>query len=153
VSWNGATEIKYGWLQSVEDVNAATEEFVTIQELERDGFETSFDLDGVWEANVRIAPLDGKRSVLAYPAVVSASSSIAASDICPIQTLCRTPKLSSANNFFAGVILASQVSRVWFCRIPVLVLEVPARFIKDYMTEEVLETTRFPALEERLAVI
>lgn len=75
VSWNGATEVKSWRLQSASEVGAADEEFVTIQELERDGFESSFELEGVSEANVRIAALDGKRSVMSYTEVVSASSS------------------------------------------------------------------------------
>jgi hypothetical protein len=74
ISWNGATEVRSWRLQSADEVNAADEEFVTIQELKRDGFEPSFELDGVSEANVRIAELDGRRSVLAYSAVVSAIS-------------------------------------------------------------------------------
>ena len=90
VSWNGATEVKSWRLQSVEDVSASDEEFVTIQELERDGFETSFDLDGVLEADVRIAALDGKRSVLAYTAVVSATSPASVSEFCHFRTLITT---------------------------------------------------------------
>jgi hypothetical protein len=74
VSWNGATEVKFWRLQGAEEVNAAEEDFVTIQELERDGFETGFELDDVSELNIRIVALDAKRSVLAYSVVVSTTS-------------------------------------------------------------------------------
>jgi hypothetical protein len=80
VSWNGATEVKSWRLQGAEDVSAAEEDFVTIQELEKDGFETSFELDQVSEGSIRVVALDAKRSVLASTAVVSAASSEPVSD-------------------------------------------------------------------------
>ena len=75
MSWNGATEVKSWRLQIAEYMSASDEEFITIQELGRDTFKTSFELDGVLEANVGISALDRKRLVLAYTAVVSAASS------------------------------------------------------------------------------
>jgi Arylsulfotransferase (ASST) len=83
VSWNGATEVTSWRLQGAEDVSAVEEDFVTIQELEKDGFETSFALDQVSEASIRIVALDAKTSVLASTAVVSAASSEPVSDLRP----------------------------------------------------------------------
>lgn len=73
VSWNGATEVT-GWrLETAKALEAQDDEFVTIQELERDGFETSFALDKiVGHKYVRIAALDAAKGVMAYSAVVEA---------------------------------------------------------------------------------
>ncbi|RFU31497.1 hypothetical protein B7463_g4795, partial [Scytalidium lignicola] len=47
VSWNGATEVT-GWrLETAKALKAKDDEFVTIQELERNGFETSFTLGNI----------------------------------------------------------------------------------------------------------
>ena len=73
VSWNGATEVK-GWrLETSKALQAKDDEFVTVQELDRDGFETSFTLDGA-NGYVRIAALGAAHDVLAYSRAVSASS-------------------------------------------------------------------------------
>ncbi|CZR69900.1 uncharacterized protein PAC_19800 [Phialocephala subalpina] len=70
VSWNGATEVT-GWrLEKAGALEAKDDEFVTVQELERDGFETSFALDKI-DGYVRIAALDATKGVMAYSAVVS----------------------------------------------------------------------------------
>ncbi|KIW52575.1 hypothetical protein PV05_08205 [Exophiala xenobiotica] len=73
VSWNGATEVT-GWrLETAKALEAKDHAFVAIQELERDGFETSFALhkdDGY----VRIAALDAANGVMAYSAVVATPS-------------------------------------------------------------------------------
>lgn len=73
VSWNGATEVT-SW--RLEAARGRDDEFVTIQELERDGFETSFAIDTIDTTNayVRIAALDAARGVMAYSAVVSSTS-------------------------------------------------------------------------------
>ena len=124
VSWNGATEVKSWRLQGAEEVGAADDAFVTIQELERDGFEASFELDGISEANVRIAALDGKRSVMAYSAVVSTASSTSVSGL-----LLFTPFiLPLMLRLRAGVHLADHFFRLWIFRVWVLVLEIPGRF-------------------------
>jgi hypothetical protein len=71
VSWNGATEVK-GWrLETAKTQEAKDGEFVTIQELDRDGFETGFPLDRV-NRYVRVAALDAAKDVMAYSAVVKA---------------------------------------------------------------------------------
>ena len=54
-------------------LEATDNEFVTIQELERDGFETSFVLDKI-DRYVRIVALDATRGVMAYSEVVSTTS-------------------------------------------------------------------------------
>ncbi len=82
VGWNGATEVKSWRLESADEMSAAEEDFVTIQELERDGFETSFELGGVMEANVRIVALDRKRLALGVSAVVNVAPSMTVSSPC-----------------------------------------------------------------------
>lgn len=78
VSWNGATEVT-GWrLETAKMLEAKDDEFVTIQELERDGFETSFTLDKN-DAYVRIVALDAAKDIMAYSAVVSTPSRSSAS--------------------------------------------------------------------------
>ncbi|OCT53951.1 Arylsulfotransferase [Cladophialophora carrionii] len=74
VSWNGATEVSSWRLERAGARDAHDDEFVTIQELERDGFETSFGLDKVG-GFVRIAALDSARTAMAYSAVVKAPPS------------------------------------------------------------------------------
>jgi hypothetical protein len=74
VSWNGATEVAWWRLETAKAPNAKDDELVTIQELERNGFETSFALDGV-DGFVRIVALDAAKDVIAYSAVVRAKSS------------------------------------------------------------------------------
>jgi hypothetical protein len=73
VSWNGATEVTWWRLEMAEALNAKDDEFETIEELERNGFETSFDLDEI-DGFVRIAALDAVGGVMAYSAVVGATS-------------------------------------------------------------------------------
>ncbi|KAJ9605475.1 hypothetical protein H2200_010132 [Cladophialophora chaetospira] len=75
VSWNGATEVK-GWrLETAPAQEAETEEFVSVQEAERDGFETSFTLKKRHKF-VRIAALDASNEVLAFSATVSTASPV-----------------------------------------------------------------------------
>jgi hypothetical protein len=73
VSWNGATEVTWWRFEMAKALNATDDEFVTIQELERNGFETSFALDEI-DGFVRIAALDAVRGVMVYSAVVRATS-------------------------------------------------------------------------------
>jgi hypothetical protein len=125
VSWNGATEVKSWRLQGVDKVNAAEEEFITIQELERDDFETSFELDGVAEANVRVVALGEKREVLAFSAVVSTESSTSVSTFC---SLFSPFELSSILiTVLSGIVLAGFIFRLWDCRVCVHLLEIPRR--------------------------
>lgn len=64
-----------GWrLETAEALEAKDDEFVTIQELERDGFETSFALDKI-HGYVRIVALDSAKAVMAYSAVQQPSPS------------------------------------------------------------------------------
>ena len=87
VSWNGATEVRSWRLQEANEVGGGAEgeegleEFVTIHELERNGFETSFELDEISETSVRIAALDGEGAVIAYTAIVSTSTSTSVSSL------------------------------------------------------------------------
>jgi hypothetical protein len=73
VSWNGATEVTWWRLEMAKALNATDDEFVTIQGLERNGFDTSFALNEIDEF-VRIAALDAVRGVMAYSATVRATS-------------------------------------------------------------------------------
>jgi hypothetical protein len=84
VSWNGATEVR-GWrLETAKAVEAKDHEFVTIQELKRDGFETSFTLDKN-RRYVRIAALDATNAVMAYSATVKTPSpSVSSSSLPPL---------------------------------------------------------------------
>ncbi|KIW73069.1 hypothetical protein PV04_01216 [Phialophora macrospora] len=70
-SWNGATEVASWRLERAGARDADDDEFVTVQELERDGFETSFALDRV-HGYLRIAALDADRGAMAYSDVVKA---------------------------------------------------------------------------------
>ncbi|KAL3419285.1 secreted protein [Phlyctema vagabunda] len=72
-SWNGATEVT-GWrLESAKVPNPKDDDFMTIRELKRDGFETSFALDKAHKF-VRVAALDAAKEVMAYSAVVKSQS-------------------------------------------------------------------------------
>ncbi|KAI5267469.1 hypothetical protein E4T47_08006 [Aureobasidium subglaciale] len=65
VSWNGATEVR-GWrLETADKREGRADEFVTVQELRREGFETSFTLDQATRY-VRIAALDAAHNVMAH---------------------------------------------------------------------------------------
>lgn len=68
VSWNGATEVS-GW--RLETAKARDNEFATVQEVERDGFETSFTLDKKVDGRVRVVALDAAKVILAHSAAVS----------------------------------------------------------------------------------
>lgn len=88
VSWNGATEVTRWRLETAKSSKAQDDEFVTVQELQRTGFETSFALDKV-KSHVRIVALSGKkgRKDMATSAVVRSSSSSVCSILSPS---CRT---------------------------------------------------------------
>ncbi|EXJ85487.1 hypothetical protein A1O1_05851 [Capronia coronata CBS 617.96] len=74
VSWNGATEVT-GWrLEMAKSAEAKDDDFVTIQELNRNGFETRFLL-GKHHGYARVAALDAAKGVMAYSAVVRAHRS------------------------------------------------------------------------------
>jgi hypothetical protein len=77
VSWNGATEVVAWRLQTQKNSDAVDEQWVTLQELERDGFETTFTLEEKKISKyVRMVALDAAGEVLAYSDVkkpVSAS--------------------------------------------------------------------------------
>jgi hypothetical protein len=80
VSWNGATEVT-GWrLETAKTLEAKDDEFVPIQELKRDAFETSFALDKT-DGYVRIVALDALKGIMAYSAVVSTPSPSSVSPI------------------------------------------------------------------------
>ena len=66
VSWNGATKVKRWRLETAK--TKEDDEFVTLQELNRDGFETAFPLHST-DRYVRIAAL-GSKGVMAYSAAV-----------------------------------------------------------------------------------
>ncbi|OBW67174.1 MAG: Uncharacterized protein AUREO_027510 [Aureobasidium pullulans] len=69
VSWNGATEVR-GWrLERARTQDAGDDGFVTVQELRKDGFETSFSVEGVGKF-IRIAALDSENGVMARSAVI-----------------------------------------------------------------------------------
>ena len=71
VSWNGATEVT-GWrLQSAEMEAEDEDEFVTIAEVKREGFETEIKLDKKHKY-VRVVALGAKNAVLASSLVVTA---------------------------------------------------------------------------------
>lgn len=69
VSWNGATEVTAWRLEAAQAREAKDDEFATIQELDRDGFETSFALGKTYRY-VRVAALDVSKGVMAYSPVV-----------------------------------------------------------------------------------
>ncbi|RVX72947.1 hypothetical protein B0A52_03300 [Exophiala mesophila] len=74
VSWNGATEVT-GWrLQTAKTLAATDNEFVTVQELQRDGFETSFSLDNTHDY-VRIVALDAAKDAMASSVAVKTPGS------------------------------------------------------------------------------
>ncbi|KAI1611574.1 ASST-domain-containing protein [Exophiala viscosa] len=73
VSWNGATEVTSWRLETSKTRDVKDDEFVTIQELERDGFETSFAIDKN-HRYVRVAALDAEKVVLAHSSVLRAPS-------------------------------------------------------------------------------
>jgi len=69
VSWNGATEVR-GWrLETARTQDTGDDGFVTVQELRKDGFETSFSIEGVGKF-IRIAALDSENGVMARSAVI-----------------------------------------------------------------------------------
>jgi hypothetical protein len=70
VSWNGATEIASWVLQETELPTASDEDFTDIEELPKEGFETSFDLDGMADAFVRVVALDASGEALGYTKIV-----------------------------------------------------------------------------------
>ena len=72
VSWNGATEVKSWRLETTKTLQAQDDEFVTIQELRPDGFETSFTL-GNNHQYVRMVALDAENNAMAYSLVVKTS--------------------------------------------------------------------------------
>ncbi len=75
VSWNGATEVK-GWrLETARSKSASDEEFVTVQELDKEGFETRFDLPQSHKY-VRVTALDKKKRSMAVSAVVKQTFSV-----------------------------------------------------------------------------
>lgn len=71
VSWNGATEVKSWMLQGAELETAKEDDFINIEELQKDGFETSFELYEMAGAFVRVVALDEMGKVLGITAVVS----------------------------------------------------------------------------------
>ncbi|PBP23733.1 hypothetical protein BUE80_DR005412 [Diplocarpon rosae] len=71
VSWNGATEVT-GWrLESAPATEERGGEFVTIQEMNRDGFESSFALDRA-QKYVRVVALDARKEAMASSATINA---------------------------------------------------------------------------------
>ncbi|THY31789.1 hypothetical protein D6D01_02802 [Aureobasidium pullulans] len=69
VSWNGATEVR-GWrLETARTQDARDDGFATVQELRKDGFETSFSIEGVGKF-IRIAALDSENGVMARSAAI-----------------------------------------------------------------------------------
>ncbi|THZ47721.1 hypothetical protein D6C88_10045 [Aureobasidium pullulans] len=69
VSWNGATEVR-GWrLETARTQDTGDDGFVTVQELRKDGFETSFSIEGVGKF-IRIAALDSGNGVMSLSAVI-----------------------------------------------------------------------------------
>jgi hypothetical protein len=73
VSWNGATEVASWRLEMAATSEGKDGEFVAVQELNREGFETSFALDKL-HGEMRIVALDVTKDVMASSAVVSVSS-------------------------------------------------------------------------------
>lgn len=80
VSWNGATEVTSWRLETANALEAEDDEFVTIQELKRDGFETSFALDKM-HRYVRVVALDATRDAMAYSPLVRTHSPSSVSPI------------------------------------------------------------------------
>lgn len=73
VSWNGATEVT-GWrLETSRKIEAMDDQFVTVQELKREGFETSFELGDMASKYVRVVALDKKKRAMAASAVIKST--------------------------------------------------------------------------------
>jgi hypothetical protein len=71
VSWNGATEVVSWMLQGAELETAADDDFIDLKELQKEGFETSFELFDMVGAFMRVVALDSAGKVLGYTAVVN----------------------------------------------------------------------------------
>jgi hypothetical protein len=87
VSWNGATNVTDWRLETANALEAKDDEFVTIQQSRRDGFETSFPLDKR-HRYVRVAALDATQGVMAYSPAVRTPSRTSVSP-------CYVPKFPS----------------------------------------------------------
>lgn len=74
VSWNGATEVAAWRLESAESLDADPKEFVIVQELLWEGFETTFEADGLTNMAIRVAALDSSRNVLGYSKPIEVKS-------------------------------------------------------------------------------
>jgi hypothetical protein len=82
VSWNGATEVAAWRLQSAETPDAMSEDFIDFQDIAKEGFETTFLLDGEDNHFVRVAALDASGKILGYTKVIdSMASPVVSSEI------------------------------------------------------------------------
>lgn len=120
VSWNGATEVTDWRLETTKVHEAIDDDFVTIQELERDGFETSFELDRT-HRYVRIAALDKDRNVMAYSNIVKASKPRFVSHL-SYTTLIDSPCLLPSTNSSTQVFLRTIFLFTFRCAIVALLL-------------------------------
>lgn len=69
VSWNGATEVA-GWRLETAKMTEDTDGYVNVQEIKKEGFESSFELDQTHEF-VRVVALDANMKAMAASATVS----------------------------------------------------------------------------------
>ncbi|KAF8850842.1 hypothetical protein BDZ45DRAFT_167713 [Acephala macrosclerotiorum] len=74
VSWNGATEVAKWRLQSAESPDADDGEFMVVEELLKNGFETAFMFDGVEDHFVRAIALDATGNVLGVTKIIDTFS-------------------------------------------------------------------------------
>jgi hypothetical protein len=90
VSWNGATEVATWQLESSESFDAADIEFVTYEELPKDGFETAFVFDGIEDHFVQAVALDAGGTVLGTTKIIdSMSLSGVSTCILNLERMCR----------------------------------------------------------------
>jgi hypothetical protein len=73
VSWNGATEVA-GWRveRAANGLDAENDEFVSIKDVKRSGFETTIDLKKEELGHIRVVALDAANSVMARSVAIKA---------------------------------------------------------------------------------
>lgn len=88
VSWNGATEVKSWILQGAELETAKEDDFIKIEELQKEGFETGFELHEMAGAFVRVVALDFTGKVLGITTVVNTTlpPTVSAGQISPLSS-------------------------------------------------------------------
>ncbi|KAH7061254.1 ASST-domain-containing protein [Macrophomina phaseolina] len=74
VSWNGATEVRKWRLQSATAADAEDDEYVDVEEIRKEGFESTFYLNGALGGYVRVQALDRMGIVLGTSKVMDSKS-------------------------------------------------------------------------------